>query len=77
MKLKKLSLNINCKSQCQVDYHHPVTDKIYSFNTSMINRDWISNEANFSGIVLLVSDVTEERKIVKLKMNLLLMPHMN
>lgn len=62
-----ITKTLNFKSQCQVDYHHPVTDKIYSFNTSMINRDWISNEANFSGIVLLVSDVTEERKNSQIK----------
>lgn len=55
------------KTPTSIDYYNKLDDKIYSFNASTINKDWISGEANFSGVVVLISDVTEERKNSQIK----------
>lgn len=55
------------KTPTSIDYYNKFDDKIYSFNASTINKDWISGEANFSGVVVLISDVTEERKNTQIK----------
>lgn len=49
------------------DYKNNRDERIYSINVSNFNKEWFYDESKFSGVVVIINDVTEERKNDEMK----------